>query len=65
MSGPDGERCEDCRFYSAGTCKRLPPAVVPYQHDNQHPAIYWPAAWRPEVDAADWCGEFRASEVGR
>ena len=48
------ERCETCRFYSAGECRRYPPMVPD--------SLSW-SAW-PEVQSGSWCGEFAPKTQG-
>ncbi len=54
--------CETCRFEEGGLCHRLPPAMVPWPTDNQHPIMYDPAACFPFVGPKDWCGEHKPKE---
>lgn len=48
------ERCETCRFYLAGECRRYPP-MVPDR-------LSW-SAW-PEVPPNSRCGEFAPKKQG-
>jgi hypothetical protein len=49
------ESCEGCRFYVGGGCHRRPP--LPLAHVGDVPASSMKIAW-PQMDPADWCGEF-------
>lgn len=47
-------KCDNCKFYDRGECKRYPPSTTP-------------SGWKsyPRVEHHDWCGEFRTVEVPR
>jgi hypothetical protein len=50
------ERCQFCRFYRDGYCKRRAPIVLP---SNHVPGPYDVArVWWPATQHTDWCGEF-------
>lgn len=49
--------CATCRWQDGGHCRRMPPTMVPWPTDNQHPIMYEPATTWPLVNADDWCGE--------
>jgi hypothetical protein len=47
-----GQICETCRFFQSrhgGECRRFPPMVRDWRHQDRFPA----------VDKLDWCGEWR------
>ena len=54
--------CGSCEFFEAGMCKRMPPVMVPWPSDNQHPVLYMPAPSYPSVQVNDWCGEYRLAD---
>ena len=55
--------CGDCRHWRAGQCFRFPPVVTLWPMDNQHPVLYAPGNWRPDVAATEpACGEFKQAE---
>lgn len=54
--------CANCGFFDGGSCRRFPPASVPWPTDNQHPIMYEPATTWPLVRATDWCGEFKVAQ---
>ena len=54
--------CGTCEFWAAEECFRFPPQMVLYPSDNQHPIMYAPAPFRPNVSASSpACGEWRGN----
>lgn len=69
MSGPNGEACENCRFwygiadglgYEVGTtyrqCRRSAPRLDPVASDRQRK---WHLGCWPVSPSRAWCGEFQ------
>lgn len=62
MTAPHGRVCLGCKWwFEAGECRRLPPQMVLWPSDNQHPIMYMPSASWPNVKPDDWCGEWASA----
>jgi len=53
-------KCKDCMFFDRVVCKRYPPQVIDLKYTNSRGNIQR-KTW-PEVDAKDWCGEWKKEE---
>lgn len=53
-----GAKCESCRYYDRGACKRYPPARVYTGDVSKDPKAMDVAVW-PVVLVDNWCGEWR------
>jgi len=51
-------KCENCRFFEDGLCKRSPPKFT-LQYNNIQGRDQSIVAY-PDVSKNDWCGEWRS-----
>ena len=51
------EKCSNCHFGRDGLCRRNPPTLLP-ELWRRHAFSPAKGSW-PEVDAEDWCGEWK------
>ena len=64
------ERCENCRFFDGGVCKRYPPSLVEtvseYDYEYEGNPRYKDVIYHifPSVPENEWCGEFKDGREG-
>ena len=54
--------CKNCEYYFSGFCWRYPPQI--YVITNERDGGDQRFDDHPIVEVDDWCGEFKAKEVG-